>query len=723
MRPVAWPRHLPTAWGLSALLAAGAVPAQAPDPQAAEPDRTESGRAQLDPVQLDRVQVLGQTQPLSRFPGAVTVLDAAALGDGQRQQSLAESLQRAPGVLALERHNFAQDLQVQSRGFGARSTFGIRGISLVVNGIPASALDGQGQAATFALGALDRVQVLRGPLALVHGNGAGGAIRGDSVLDGQNSWRTSGWRGAHGSQRQALRLDAASKDDAWRWRLHGSRFATDGHRPHAAARVHHAGAVAHHVSDGAAQLRLVLDVLQQPWTQDPLGLTRSQWQIDPFGTDPAALQFNSRKRVDNRQAGLHWSQHVAGGGELWLSAYGVQRQMQQFLAIPAGAQMPPTSAGGMIDLGRHSVGLGIGHRMALGTGSLALGLDAGRLTEDRRGHENFIGNASGVRGRLRRDERNRITSIEPWAAWEQPLDEDWRLLVAARHGRMRFDSRDAYIAPGNPDDSGHLRFSETAAALGVARQWLHGEAWASLGQGFETPTITELAYRPDGEGGFNTGLRPARFGSGEAGLRWRGQAGSGSLALYRIEGRHEIVPALSSGGRASFTNAGRTRREGVEVSLQGELGATLSWQLTGNAIRARFVETWHGTVSRSGTHEVRTVPAGHRVPGIPSLHGFGELAWHDPARRWAVALEAVGNSAIAVDDGNNDHAPGHLRLNLAARWRSADMAGWHGFVRIDNLGNRRAIGSVIVNEANGRHFEPMPARGLTIGMGWTATPH
>lgn len=696
--------------GVTLLMVLALVPvhgarAQAPASQAAE---------------LDQVRIFGQRQRLSRFPGAVTVLDAATLGDAQRQVSLAESLQRAPGVLALERNNFAQDLQVQSRGFGARSTFGIRGISLVTNGIPASALDGQGQASSFALAAMDRIEVLRGPLALVHGNGAGGAILAESVLDGSTGWRGNGWLGSNDSRRLALRVDGRDLFDHWRWRAHASDFATASHRPHAAAELRHAGWVVRHATAGGDEWRFTIDALQQPWSQDPLGLSRSQWTRDPWGTDPGATLYDSRKRVDNLQAGLRWSRPRAHGGETWLSAYLVQRQTMQFLAIAPGAQAASGHAGAMIDLERTSGGIGMGHRWQSATGSFAIGLDFGRLLEDRRGHENFVGTTLGVRGRLRRDERNRIDTHEAWAAWEQHVAGAWTLLAAGRHGRMRFVSDDRYIAAGNPDDSGRLRFAETAAALGVARQFGRGEWFASVGRGYETPTVTELAYRADGEAGSNSALRPARYASGETGLRWRGDVMEGSAAVFRIDGRHEIVPALSSGGRASFANAGRTRRDGVELALQGDIGTHWSWRLVGNALRARFVEPWSSTIVRAGMRETRTVAAGNRVPGIPRLHGFAELGWHSADRTWAVTVEAAGNSAIAVDDANSDAAPGHARLALAARWRSADAPGWHGFLRVDNLANRRVVGSVIVNDANGRFFEPSPGRGLTAGIGWNS---
>ena len=692
-----------------------AVPARGQEPDAA----VESGA-----VELDAVEVVGARRPLSAFPGAVTVVDGATLRDGQRQVSLAEPLARVPGVLAQERNNFAQDVQVQSRGFGARSTFGIRGIQLVVDGIPATAIDGQGQAANFPLDALDRIEVLRGPLALQYGNAAGGAIVGYTDLDVPPSTRWQAWVGSDESARLSSRAEGGNDRDTWRWRLHGSHFRTDGARRHSAAQRTQSGGVAHWDPRPGHRVRLVADSLVQPWTDDPLGLTREQWETDPHGTDPAALRFDTRKRIDNHQAGLRWQWDYADGREAWVGSHAVARDIVQFLSIPPGAQQAPTSAGGVIDLSRRSAGMSVGHRWRTGHGALALGIEAGRLEEARRGHENFVddpvqGERLGVRGRLRRDDDNDIRSMEAWLVGDWHPAPAWTMLGAVRHSRLVFASDDHYVAPGNPDDSGRLSFQETAWSLGAARAFAHGEVFASIGSGFETPTMTELAYRTDGASGFNRALDAAGFRSAEVGARWRANGLELNVAAYRIDGQDEIVPALAEGGRTSYANAGRTRREGVEASLAGRIGERWSWLLVGNWIDARFEESFSNRIVRGGETEVRVVDAGNRIPGIPPAHGFAELAWHDDSGDFKVALEALLRDDIPVDDGNTDAAPGHARFALALHWRSPERPGWHGFLRIDNLLDDDHVGSVIVNDGNGRHFEPAPPRGFTLGIGWT----
>lgn len=750
----AWPPRCLLALCVSVVLVQAQTPAHAqaataaPAPaEAVSPAATASpaGAARSADAQhattLDTVRVVGAPRPLSRFPGAVDVLEGATLRDGQRGVDLAETLSRVPGFTAFDRRNYAQDVQIQSRGFGARSTFGIRGLRLVVDGIPASAADGQGQAAGFPLSSLDRIEVLRGPLALQYGNASGGAIIGESLLDGRDALGFEAWAGDAGSARAALRVDGGGEDGGalgdWRWRGLATRFETDGFRPHSAAVRNQANLIAEwrpsraDADVGEDRVRVVLNRLHQPLSQDPLGLTRAAYETDPDGTDPVARQFDTRKTIAEDQLGLQWRRNRDDGGGAWLGAYRTRRAVVQYLALPVAAQRPASSAGGVIDLARDSSGVDAGYRWAWAQGALSVGVDAARLEETRRGYENFRDNGAtlGVRGALRRDERNRVESMELYAIADARLGERWSTLAALRRTRLRFDSDDRFLANG--DDSGGIDRSETALSFGVARSFAAGEWFASVGRGFETPTITELAYRPDETPGFNRDLRPARTRSAETGLRWRGDAHRGSLAVYRIDGEDDIVPALSRGGRASFANAGRTRRQGVEFGIDGALAPQWSYRLNGQWTDARFLEDFQFRVAAGGPPAVRRVNAGNRIPGVPRTDAYAELGWSSQASvadadssdsvapaQWTLALEARAVGEIAVDDRNTDATDGYARVALRAQWRPRTARGWRVFARIDNLFDRRHVGSVIVNEANGRYFEPAEGRAWTVGIGW-----
>lgn len=667
-------------------------------------------------TELDTVHILGMRKPLSAVPGSVSTIDGEDLRKGQRQVNLSESLQRVPGFTAFDRQNHAQDLQIQSRGFGARSTFGIRGVRLIVDGIPSSAADGQGQAAAFPLSSLDRIEVLRGPLALQHGNAAGGVILGITELDAMPAMAFEAWFGSDAGRRASARIDGGDDDAAWRWRAAGSDFATGGARPHSAAHRHQFNAIGEWSYREGERLRVIYNGLRQPLAEDPLGLTRPAFSAEADGTDPSAIAFDTRKTVREDQLGLTWRREAAGKADVRFSAYRTDRSIEQFLAVPVAAQRAPGSAGGVIALDRVSTGIDAGWRWANAQGSFAIGIEMTRLDEDRRGYENFVGDRLGVRGRLRRNERNRVELVELHVSADRRLGEDWILQFGARRSHLDFVSKDRYLPNG--DDSGGRRDAGIAWSSGAVRAFARGELYASFGRGFETPTLTEQAYRADGGAGFNTGLRASESRSFEVGARWRGGWGEASVSAYWIDGRDEIVPALNRGGRASFANAGATRREGLELGATGDIGAHWRYVVAANWIDARFVDAYAFAVANGTQIETRIVDAGNRVPGIPRGDLFAELEWRSGDGRWSSALESRMVGDIAVDDRNTDAISGNARFAWRARW-SAGERGWYGFVRVDNLFDRVYAGSVIVNEANGRFFEPGMRRGFAFGLGWT----
>jgi len=671
-----------------------------------------------DAITIDAVEVIGTRRPLSTFPGAITLVDGETLRQAQRRVSLAESLAQVPGVTVLDRQNYAQDLQIQSRGFGARSSFGIRGIKLIIDGIPASAADGQGQAASYPLDALDRIEVLRGPLALQYGNAAGGVIVGYTDLEKKRGKSFDLWGAEQGTHRVAAGFDGASDNDSLRWRVNANRFSSDGERMHSEVQRSQLNAIAQWRPREGERIRLVLNSLSQPDTQDPLGLTRQALRTNPNGTDAAALIFNTRKSIENHQVGLQWDNKYASGRRAWLGFHYIERDILQFLALPVGAQIPASSAGGVIDLGRRSNGIAAGHQWSGARGAFMLGFEAGHLQEARSGYENFLGNQVGVRGRLRRDEANRVSNREIYAIGDWNPAKGWSMLSAVRHSHINFKSDDQYFANGNGNDSGQLSFKESSLSFGVTRAFANGEIFASLGRGFETPTVTELAYRPDGGAGFNFGLTPAHFISGEIGARWRHEGMQASLALYRVNGADEIVPADSRGGRASFANAGRTGRAGMELGWSGQFGKAWSYALTANWIDARFDESFNFRVFANGASVIRVVESGNRVPGIPKADAYAEMRWRSPNDRFSSAVEARISDSIATDDRNTDFSGGYARFALRMEWRPSQAHGWNGFIRVDNIFNRHYVGSVIVNEGNGRYFEPGAGRGFTIGVGW-----
>jgi iron complex outermembrane receptor protein len=671
---------------------------------------------------LAPVVVTGTRVEQSSFntPASIDVLDSSDLQDGRARVNLSESFARIPGVIVQNRQNYAQDLQVSTRGFGARSTFGIRGLRLIVDDIPATNPDGQGQAATINLGSTKRIEVLRGPFSALYGNSSGGVIQAfteDGPL--QPTFSTALLSGSYGTWRAEAKM-GGQNEGGLNYLGDLSRFHTDGYREHSSAtRDQDNLKLSVHPGENS-KLTLVGNYLHQPETQDPLGLTRAQADADPRQVDPSAVTFNTRKSIENGQAGVVYEHQLGAADSLRFVGYSGIRRVRQFLAVPRGAQIPATSSGGVVDLDRDFAGGGLRwtHKIE---GDRPLTLNAGMeyewSKEQRKGYENFLGSTFGVLGALRRDEDDTVSSFDQYVQAEWQFAKQWALLAGVRNSEVKFDSQDHFIRTGNPDDSGQIKFHHVNPVVGAlfkATPTLN--VYANYGRGFETPTFAELAYKPDGTSGLNFGLKPSTSNNIEAGVKTFLNADTRlNLAVFEIHTDDEIVPATNSGGRTTFQNASKTRRRGIELSLDATLPADLSAYFAYTYLNAEFTEAF--TYRPTAAPTTVTVPEGSAIPGVPRAAAYAELAWRRGLAGFSAALEINYRDKIFVNDVNSEAADSYTTANARVGYRHKTW-GWDftEFVRVDNLTDKKYIGSVIVNESNGRFYEPAPERAVMVGI-------
>ena len=468
------------------------------------------------------------------------------------------------------------------------------------------------------------------------------------------------------------------------------------------------------------RLRVTLNAVDIPDAEDPLGLTRAQWQENPRQASPQALQFQTRKSTDQQQLGAQltgefaqrWSYQAVG----WVG----QRNVTQFQAIPVAVQAAPNHPGGVIDFDRGYGGIDARVQLALDSTVFTLGATLERLGEDRRGYENFTFQPAlvlGTQGRLRRDENNKVESHDIYAQVESAIRDDLRVLAGVRASDVDFRGSDRFL--GNGDDSGQAGYDSINPTIGIVyRPSLQSSIYASYGRGFETPTLNELAYRPDGSAGFNTALQPARSNNYEVGAKLASSELRGTIAVFSIDTENDIVVRTNAGGRSAFANAAATLRRGVEASVGWEpLGSLrgLSLYASGSALRAEFSEPFLTCTAAPCTQPSVLVPAGNQLPGVPAYTGYVEAKYRLPQAD--LFFEMIARSKLEVDDRNTDSAPGYVIFNLAAaRSFMVGPTALRAFIRVDNVFDLKTIGSVIVNEANGRYFEPAPGRSWLAGL-------
>ncbi|WP_172613744.1 TonB-dependent receptor PqqU [Klebsiella quasipneumoniae] len=667
-----------------------------------------------------------QTMVVTAAPTTVSELDTPAAvsvvnGDEMRQAAprvnLSESLGAVPGLQVQNRQNYAQDLQLSIRGFGSRSTYGVRGLRIYVDGIPATMPDGQGQTSNIDIGSVDTIEVLRGPFSALYGNSSGGVINVTSQTGTQPpTVEASSYYGSFGTWHYGMKATGAVGDGSHAgdvdYTVSTNRFTTHGYRDHSGARKNLANARLGVRINDVSKLTLLLNSVDIK-ANDAGGLTADEWRDNPRQS-PRGDQYNTRKNTRQTQAGLRYERQLSAQDDLSVMMYAGERETTQFQSIPRAPQLKPSHAGGVNDLTRHYQGIDtrLTHRGELLVPvTLTAGLDYENMSERRKGYENFVmvngAPQYGEQGALRRNERNLMWNVDPYLQTQWQLTDKLSLDAGVRYSSVWFDSNDYYITPGNGDDSGDASYHKWLPAGSL--KYALTDAWnvyLSAGRGFETPTINELSYRSDNQSGLNFGLKPSTNDTVEIGSKTRIGNGLLTAALFQTDTDNEIVVDSSSGGRTSYKNAGKTRRQGMELGLDQQFGE--SWRL-------KAAWTWLDATYRTNVCGDASCN-GNRIPGIARNMGYASFGYQ-PEQGWYAGSDIRYMSDIMANDENTAKAPSWTVVGLTTGYKwSYGRMDMDLFGRVDNLFDREYVGSVIVNESNGRYYEPAPGRNYGIGL-------
>lgn len=624
----------------------------------------------------------------------------------------AELLRTMPGVQVDSRSNYAQDTRISLRGFGARSAFGVRGIDLQVDGIPMSTPDGQGQLASVMLDNIASVQVLSGPIAALYGNGAGGVIALQSTAPEQSSISAGFIAGEPGLARQTL--NGEWRNDNLALRAQFANTDIEGERPHSRAERQQAGVQLFYTTDNNLDVIVKHDYSDDPLLQDPLGLTPSQWRNDPWQLNPAAETYDTRKTVEHQQTSI--SLRDTSGVTRWQTGlWQGERAITQYLGFAGDAM---ASSGGVVDLERDFSGINGTITRSLSFFSwpaeVSLGAELAQMQDDRRGYVNELGAA----GDLRRAETGDVDSRDIYSLMRINPSEKLMFYTGVRHTDLDFEVVDYFIVPagdnstGNPDDSGARKYREDSFAVGVnytiTSEW---ELFASSGRGYETPTLTEMAYKTAATG-LNTELDAALSQQQEWGFGYRlDEKIEFKLTQFFIDTDNELVVDQSLNGRTSYRNATATERDGIELFGRYAVNSNLYLQLSLQSLDAIYsAGQWNG----------------NQLPGVACEQYQLGIQWLPFANdAFRLDLVAQQRARIYSADNNQVYAPDYYIFDLSAQG-TFDLSALDAYpiqslqfdwwLKLANLSDENYVGSVIVNQSNGRAFEPALGRNVSAGI-------
>lgn len=689
----------------AAVFAAGLGAAASPTAAAAQEDLPE---ADTVPVSELTVTVTRTERAQQRSPEAISVLGTDEISQGERMVSLEESLRFVPGVYSQNRRNFSLGDRVTIRGVGARAQFGVRGIQILMDGIPLTMPDGQAAVDPVDLNSVGRTEIIRGPSATLYGNAAGGVISYRTRSPWPGDFRTEPEIsfGSHGYNKAVVGASGSSGD--FGWRLSGQRMETDGFRQNAQAEIYHGNLVASQQLSEDTELRGILNVFHTPFAENPSGLTREDAMENPEMARGLIQQMGAGQETTHGQGGLALDHRFAEGHRVEAIGWMALRDIRN--PIPFR----------IIDLDRTAGGARTQYQGEAAAGDVPVqwttGIDFGVQSDDRRelGNEGVPpGGERAQAGDVLLEQRERVVSFGPFARVDVDVHPQWRLTVGGRYDHFEFDIDDRFLEDG--DDSGDRTLEAFSPMVGL--NWSPREAlnlYAHYATSFETPTASEFSNRPDESGGLNPELDAADTESWELGAKgWLEDAGVRyDVALYLADVDDALVPFSDPTEQVFFRNAGEITRAGVETSLEWLPTADLVWRMAYTYQHSEFDEF---------TPEGEDF-SGNREPGVPEHQLTAGVAYTAPFGLTS-EVNARWVDAYPVDDANDafnwSYRVVDLRFSMD-RGIDAGQLQLQPFVGVDNVFDERYNGAVTPNAFGGRFYEPAPGAtvygGISLGV-------
>ena len=654
------------------------------------------------PLALEEIVVTATRIPVSlvSLPLAAGSVGRDEIQSGRQQLGLDEALVSIPGLFFQNRYNFAQDLRIAIRGFGARANFGIRGVRIFSDDIPLTLPDGQGSVDAIDLGSAQQIDVIRGPFSAVYGSASGGVIN-IRTEDGPQTPFLSGRLNVGSYGYWQLQAKAGGQAEKLNWLANISNTELDGYREHSNYQSTLLNSKFRYDFDETLSLTVVMNAVDSPEADDPGGLNATEVTTDRRQAAPRNLLYDAGESLKQQTLGLALHKQIGDKQEFMLRNYYVHRDFGNRLPFDINSN----GQGGSVDLDRKFAGLGGNYswQMDLGTHSnqLVVGFDY----DAQRDHRKRFANNQGQLGELTTNQDEDVTTSALYIQDVLDISASAALTIGGRFDHVKYKVTDRTGGGG----SGKRDFDEFNPMAGI--NWALRPAmnfYANISSSFDPPATTELA-NPDGPVGFNQNLESQKATNYELGLKGliSGRLRY-ELALFHIDVRDEIVPfELAGSGQSFFENAGRSRRNGLETALSMELAPGLSGTVT---------YTWSDFVFDEFQGADGEDYAGNRIPGIPQQLFNFNLAWAHSSGFYA-GWDLLYVGKFYADNANQVETDDYLVSNLrfGFRWQREKWS-FEPFLGVNNLLDKQYMDNIRLNASFGRYYEPAPERNLYGGV-------
>jgi len=648
------------------------------------------------------------------LPVSIDVVEKKDL-DGQLGMTLSESLIRIPGVTAQNRNQMAQDPQISSRGFGARSAFGVRGVRVLVDGIPLTMPDGIGQPGSVDIDSLKSIEVMRGPFSSLYGSSSGGVINLRTLDPSRNNEINGGILvGSFNTRKE--KLGASGSSFGVDYLINVSNFSSDGFRQNGGTDKNQATLKLSSKINEDTKITILGNWFDQR-SEDPQGLNKALFDAQPRSAPVASLETKARVIRNNTQIGFNLEHVLNDRNVINLMAYTGHRYNSQYLPTAVSQATTVSNPDGKNSYYQRSF---YGNDLRwTNTGkiydqdySLTTGVNYAYMS-DARMEKNAYKGIMAPNAATKRDEINVGYNFDQYMQGQLNLFDKIDIHAGLRHSLVNFRIDDHFFTSDADKGTGSVSYEKTTPVIGIV--WKQNPSlnfYANYGKGFETPTFIEMAYSNSTSGGkSNFSLTPSESDNYEAGVKaFINNNTKINMAVYKINTNQEII-AQTTGTYSVYMNAGKTSREGLEVSLDTNLKQNFNFYGSYNFIDAKFESPFQYNdnliVTPPGTVTTYQVVKGMKIPGTYKNQIYAELSWKYPDYGFKAALEARYNSSVYVNNANTASAPAYTIYNFRAGFEQ-NIQKWKvsEFFRVENLTDKDYIGSTRVNDGKLYFYEP-----------------
>ena len=664
------------------------------------------------------------------LPVSIDVVEDKDIHNGNLAMSVAESLVRVPGITANDRSEMTQDTQISTRGFGARSAFGVRGIRLYIDGISLSSSDGISFPGSINLDNIKSIEVMRGPFSSLYGSSSGGIVQFLTAEAPKNTEiKANFMAGSYGTTKESLSI-AGTEGDI-QYRLSTTAFNTSGYREHSAAHENESNAHLKINLQNDTRIILLANYMDLH-AQDPLGNISTKTTTDPINiqnteysvfTDPSksptvASLDNTRAHKENTQVGVTIQHDINQNNTINLINYAGHRINSQILSTSKTSLNSRNSVYTRDFFGNELNWVNKGAFLNRDY-SFTTGVAYGSTRDNRADLNGFAGITGGqlqnpAVSTMKRNEIDNVSNLDEYFQAKLALLDNVDLHAGARNTNINFNIDNRCVGAACTGTSGGLHFSDTTSVIGATWKALPTiNFYANYGRGFETPTLTEMSYSKTDGSGPNLTIKPSTSDNFEIGTKaFISNATKVNLALFKTYTTNEIVTTITNSTYNVYGNAQATIRQGLEFSIDSQLKNNFNFYGAYTYLDAYFDSSY----SNSGS-ATPNVFAGNRIPGTYRSQIYGQLDWKYPELNFTSALEARYMSKTAVDDRNTEYAPSYTVLNLKTgfqqtinKWKLSE------YFKINNLLDENYVAAIRVNDSNSRFYEAAPTRNYLLGL-------